>query len=184
MHIFARFSGVQNRMVGVDIVTRPRVFGPFLAHFWAKKMVLRVIIRKNMSEIGLRHRRASLQNPPTPMTRSAMPARLYRVARIPPKGFSLCPCLPQSRIGCTAYHILAVAIMVQTSDKPRSVPLQAHKVYKYAETYGIWTIPTRSHRDRVGDRVGPAPETIFWQKKAKKCRKRVGKGQGSPFVRA
>ncbi len=24
-------------MVGVDIVTRPPDFGPFLAHFWAKK---------------------------------------------------------------------------------------------------------------------------------------------------
>ncbi len=115
------------------------------------------------------------------MTRSARSSRRYRVTRIPPKGISLCPCLPQSRTGCTAYHILAVAIMVQTSDKPRSVPLQAHKVYKYAETYGIWTIPTT-----VSQRPSPRPGRTgpgghFLAKKGQKMPKKGGKRTGETF---
>lgn len=134
-----------------------------------------------MSEIDLRPRRASLQNTPTPMTRSVRPSRLYRVARIPPKGFSLCPCLPQSRIGCTAYHIMAGAIMVQFNNTPSLVCLKNTLCINVAETYGIWTIPTTvSQRPppRPG-RTGPGGH--FLAKKGQKMPKKGGERTGESF---
>lgn len=37
MHIFALFRGCLNRMVGVDIVTRPPIFGPFFGPKWTPR---------------------------------------------------------------------------------------------------------------------------------------------------
>ena len=115
------------------------------------------------------------------MTRSARSSRRYRVTRIPPKGISLCPCLPQSRIGCTAYHILAGARMVQTSNTHTICVCINTQYINYAETYGIWTIPTTVSQ-RPSRRPGRTrPGDHFLAKKGQKMPKKGGERTGDPF---